>query len=139
MGFHRNKIVYSPDYVLIDQIYWAFLRPTTSTTAFIWLIDVDDGGRRNIVDKLLGYTWYAFHKFLFLVHPSTPTSTSVYSYANCFLSHTSLCLPDDALIVRSIYIEKRFIVKRIPGVSQEFIYRFYICLDVNYKDITVIK
>ena len=35
-------------------------------------------------------------------------------------SHTSLYLPD-ALIVRNIF-NKFFIVKRIPGVSQELIY-----------------
>ena len=45
-------------------------------------------------------------------------------YLAIFLSHTSLNVPD-ALIVRNIYIEKKlfyFIVKSIPGVSQEFIY-----------------
>ena len=57
----------------------------------IGLIDVDGGGRWNILDKLFsGYAWY-----------------------------TSLCRPDDTLIVRNIYI-KFFICVLLRNVYQAY-------------------
>ena len=47
-------------------------------------------------------------------------------FSNCFFKSYEPVSSDDDLIVRNIYIEKKFIVERIPGVPQEFMREGYL-------------
>ena len=76
---------------------------------------MDDSGRWDIVYKLLGYTWYTFH------------NNSPQQFFSIFV--VQVFLPDDALIVRNINIEKNLYCetnnRRIPGVGSSVFLRAF--------------